>query len=83
MAGLGIGALWVRTFTLYMVKHQTLSTYRYLESGAHWAIAALALIMFLRLAHIELPELVVGTIGLVFIGASIFSSIRANSKVDI
>ena len=81
MAGLGIGALWVRTFTLYMVKHQTLNTYRYLESGAHWAIAALALVMFLRLAHIELPELVVGTIGLVFIGASILSSRRANNSI--
>lgn len=80
MAGLGIGALWVRTLTLYMVKHQTLSTYRYLESGAHWAIAVLALIMFLRLAHIELPELVVGTVGLAFIGASIFSSTRTNER---
>ncbi len=78
MAGLGIGAIWVRTMTLYMVKHRTLSTYRYLESGAHWAIACLALIMFLKLAHIELPELIVGTIGLVCIGSSIFSSIRAN-----
>lgn len=79
MAGLGIGALWVRTMTLYMVKHQTLTTYRYLESGAHWAIATLALIMFLKLAHIELPELVVGTVGLVFIGGAVASSVRANS----
>lgn len=78
MAGLGIGALWVRTMTLYMVKHETLNTYRYLESGAHWAIACLALIMFLKLAHIEVPELVVGTIGLVFIGGSMLSSVRAN-----
>lgn len=78
MAGLGIGALWVRTMTLYMVKHQTLTTYRYLESGAHWAIACLALIMFLKLAHIEVPELIIGTIGLVFIGGSIISSVRAN-----
>lgn len=81
MAGLGIGAIWVRTMTLYMVKHKTLTTYRYLESGAHWAIACLALIMFLKLAHIELPELVVGTIGLVFIGGSIFWSIRANKAI--
>lgn len=80
MAGLGIGALWVRTMTLYMVKHQTLSTYRYLESGAHWAIASLSLIMFLKLAHIEVPELVVGTIGLICIGASIFSSTRLKSR---
>lgn len=80
MAGLGIGALWVRTMTLYMVKHQTLTTYRYLESGAHWAIACLALIMFLKLAHIEVPELIVGTIGLVFIGGAVLSSIRANKR---
>lgn len=81
MAGLGIGAIWVRTMTLYMVKHQTLTTYRFLESGAHWAIAALALIMFLKLAHIEFPELAVGTIGLVFIGGSVFSSIRYNKSL--
>lgn len=80
MAGLGIGALWVRTMTLYMVKHQTLTTYRYLESGAHWAIASLALIMLLKLAHIEVPELIVGSIGLVFIGGAVFSSMRANKR---
>lgn len=80
MAGLGIGALWVRTMTLYMVKHQTLTTYQYLESGAHWAIAGLSLVMFLKLAHIELPELVVGSIGLVFIGSSVYWSTRENRK---
>lgn len=78
MAGLGIGALWVRTMTIYMVRKGTLLQYRYLESGAHWAIACLSAIMFLKLAHIELPELVVGTVGLVFIGSAVFSSIRAN-----
>lgn len=83
MAGLGIGALWVRTMTLYMVKHKTLTTYRYLESGAHWAIACLALIMFLKLAHIEVPELIVGTIGLVFIGGAIVSSMRANKSARV
>ena len=78
MAGLGIGALWVRTMTIYMVRKGTLLQYRYLESGAHWAIACLSAIMFLKLAHIELPELVVGTVGLVFIGSAVFSSIRVN-----
>ncbi|MDB5177634.1 MAG: conserved rane protein of unknown function, partial [Candidatus Saccharibacteria bacterium] len=74
MAGLGIGALWVRTMTIYMVRKGTLLRYRYLESGAHWAIACLSAIMFLKLAHIELPEIVVGSVGLVFIGAAIYSS---------
>jgi hypothetical protein len=78
MAGLGIGALWVRTMTIYMVRHKTLATYRYLESGAHWAIISLAAIMILKLFHIELPELVVGTVGLVFVGGAMYSSVRAN-----
>jgi hypothetical protein len=80
MAGLGIGALWVRTMTIYMVRKGTLLQYRYLESGAHWAIACLSAIMFLKLAHIELPEILVGSIGLVFIGAAIISSVRINSQ---
>ena len=29
MAGLGIGALWVRSFTLLMVRRRTLEAYRY------------------------------------------------------
>ncbi len=74
MAGLGIGAMWVRALTLYMVKHHTLVKYRYLESGAHWAILCLSLIMFLKLFHIELPELLVGSIGLVFIAGAVWSS---------
>lgn len=78
MAGLGIGALWVRTMTLYMVKHKTLTTFRYLESGAHWAIVCLALVMFLKLAHIEVPEIIIGSIGLVFIILSLVSSHIAN-----
>lgn len=76
MAGLGIGALWVRTMTIHMVRHETLLKYKYLESGAHWAIACLAVIMFLKIVGIELPELIVGGIGLVCIAASIYSSIR-------
>ena len=80
MAGLGIGALWVRTMTIYMVRKGTLLRYRYLESGAHWAIACLSAIMFLKLAHIELPEIVVGSIGLLFIGSAVLSSVRANRR---
>lgn len=76
MAGLGIGAIWVRTMTIYMVRHETLSKYQYLESGAHWAIFALACVMLLKLFDVELPELVVGSIGLVFIAGSVFSSAR-------
>jgi uncharacterized protein len=76
MIGLGIGALWVRTLTIDMVKRQTLQTYKYLESGAHWAIVFLSLVMLLKLFHIELPEVIVGSIGLLCIGFSVYSSQR-------
>lgn len=77
MAGLGIGALWVRTMTIYMVRHDTLLKYKYLESGAHWAILALSGVMFLKIFRIELPELAVGIIGLVFVAGAIAASVRA------
>lgn len=76
MIGLGIGALWVRTLTLHMVEHKTLSEYKYLESGAHWAILFLSLVMFLKLFHIELPEVIVGSLGLVCIALSVYSSYK-------
>ena len=75
-AGLGVGALWVRTMTVYMVRHNTLVKYKYLESGAHWAIISLAIIMFLKLLGMELPEIIIGTIGLVFIVGSVVSSTK-------
>lgn len=80
MIGLGIGALWVRTMTIYMVRHKTLLVYKYLESGAHWAIVCLATVMFLKLAHIEVPEIIIGLIGLFFIAASIVSSVVARRR---
>jgi len=43
--GLGlIGAMFVRSLTVYLVRQGTLSEYVYLEHGAHWAIGALAFI---------------------------------------
>ena len=47
--GLGIGAFWVRSLTIYMVDKGTLDEYRYLEHGAMWAIGFLAAIMILEL----------------------------------
>lgn len=80
MAGLGIGALWVRTLTIHMVESNTLLKYKYLESGAHWAIVFLSAVMLLKLFHIEFPEILVGSIGLVCIGLSVFSSMRESKK---
>lgn len=77
--GLGIGAFFVRSLTVYMVKERTLDTLKYLEHGAHWAIFGLALSMFVSLLT-EVPEIVTGTIGIVFVLAAYWSSVRLNAK---
>lgn len=77
--GLGIGAMFVRSLTIMLVDEGTLATYRYLEHGAFYAIGALAMIMFLKVTH-EVPEMVTGVIGAVFIGLSLWSSVSYKKK---
>lgn len=73
--GLGlIGALFVRSITIYLVKKGSLNEYVYLEHGAHWAIGALAVILLISVGF-HVNELITGTIGIVFIGAALTSSI--------
>ena len=79
MLGLGIGAMFVRSLTILLVEKDTLDEYRYLEHGAHYAIGALALIMILSLKF-NISELFTGTIGIVFIALSIWSSIRHKNR---
>lgn len=74
--GLGlIGAMYVRSITVYLVRQGTLSEYVYLEHGAHWAIGALSVILLLSLEW-EIPELVTGLVGVAFIGAAFIGSLR-------
>ncbi len=75
--GLGIGAMFVRSMTIFLVRKGTMSEYRYLEHGAFYAILALAVIMYINtFAHI--PEVITGLIGAVLIGLAFWSSVRAN-----
>ena len=78
-AGLGIGALFVRSLTVYLVRQGTLAEYRYLEHGAHWAIGALAIILLTELKY-SIPQAVTGVLGLAFILAAYTSSVLANRK---
>jgi hypothetical protein len=75
MLGLTIGAMFVRSLTIFLVEKGTLDAYIFLEHGAHYAIGALSVIMLLSLKY-EVPELVTGLIGVAFIGWSVLSSIR-------
>lgn len=77
--GLSIGAMFVRSLTIMLVEKKTLGKYLYLEHGAHWAIGALAVIMLISTFH-EVPEVVTGIIGLVFILLALVSSLRHNKK---
>ncbi len=75
--GLGIGAMYVRSLTVYLVRQGTLDDYVYLEHGAHYAIGALAAILLVTIQY-EISEIVTGLIGVVLIGSSFWSSVRRN-----
>jgi hypothetical protein len=75
MLGLAIGAVFVRSITVFLVRQGTLDEYVYLEHGAHYAIGILALIMFITMKF-HVPEIVTGLIGIAFIAASVVSSLR-------
>ena len=77
--GLGIGAMFVRSLTLQLVKSDTMTKFRYLEHAAFWAIGALAIITFVGVTH-EVPEVVTGLIGAAFIGLGVWTSVIANKK---
>lgn len=80
VAGLGIGAFFVRTLTVFLVRQKTLDTLVYLEHGAHWAILGLAIAMLASL-FIHVPEVITGSVGLAFVAFSYWSSLRARSKL--
>ncbi|RLL66603.1 DUF475 domain-containing protein [Streptomyces sp. Z26] len=78
--GLGIGAMYVRSLTVYLVRQGTLDDYVYLEHGAHYAIGALAAILLVTIKY-EIHEVVTGLIGVALIGLSFWSSVRRNHAI--
>ncbi len=81
VVGLGIGAYFVRSLTVYLVRAKTLESLVYLEHGAHWAIFGLAITMFAGLV-VHVPEVLIATIGLGFIALSYVSSRKANKLLE-
>lgn len=74
--GLGVGAFWVRSLTIYLVRKGTLKSYIYLEHGAHYAILALSVALFSSL-FIHIPDAVTGIAGIGIILASFQASREA------
>ncbi|WP_329547855.1 DUF475 domain-containing protein [Streptomyces sp. NBC_01356] len=78
--GLGIGAMYVRSLTVYLVRQGTLDDYVYLEHGAHYAIGALAAILLITI-RFEINEVITGLVGVVLIAWSFWSSVRRNKAL--
>ena len=78
--GLGIGAMYVRSLTVYLVRQGTLDDYVYLEHGAHYAIGALAVLLMVTIQY-QINEVITGLVGVVLIGWSFWSSVRRNEKL--
>lgn len=78
--GLGIGAMYVRSLTVYLVRQGTLDDYVYLEHGAHYAIGALAAMLLITIQY-EISEIITGLLGVVLIGWSFWSSVRRNKRL--
>ncbi|MFE4869606.1 DUF475 domain-containing protein [Streptomyces sp. NPDC056682] len=79
--GLGIGAMYVRSLTVYLVRQGTLDDYVYLEHGAHYAIGALAVILLVTIQY-EINEVITGLVGVVLIAWSFWSSVRRNRRIE-
>ena len=82
MLGLAIGAMFVRSMTIYLVDKGTLDAYIYLEHGAHYAIGALAFIMIASGTGLHVPEVVTGLIGVAFIVWAVIASIQYNKRIE-
>ncbi|MEW1551013.1 DUF475 domain-containing protein [Streptomyces tsukubensis] len=78
--GLGVGAMYVRSLTVYLVRQGTLDDYVYLEHGAHYAIGALATLLLITI-RFEINELITGFIGVALIGWSFWSSVQRNRRL--
>jgi hypothetical protein len=79
--GLGIGAFYIRSLTVHLVRQGTLDDYVYLEHGAHYAIGALALILMASIRY-TIPEVVTGLIGVAFIALALFGSMLRNRRAE-
>ena len=79
MLGLGIGAMAVRYFTIYMVEREVVSKYIFLEHGAMWSIGLLALSMLVQIFH-HLPAMLITTFAIVPIGLAFVHSIYKNKE---
>ena len=73
--------MFIRSLTLYFVAHKTLSNFRYLEHGAHYAIGILSVIMLAKIM-LHINEVITGTIGIGLIILAFLHSIAENKREE-
>ena len=74
--GLGIGAVWVRTFTKMMSESKEFAELPYLGSGAFWNVTALIPLMIIGVRY-DVPEWIPGLAAVLIIGKSYYDSKKA------
>lgn len=79
LLGLGIGAMFVRSLTVMLVRRGTLERHVFLEHGAFYAIGVLGTIMLVTTVQ-PVPEWLTGLVGIVFIAFSLISSLRRERR---
>lgn len=79
-AGLTIGAFFVRSLTIFMVDHDTLGKFKYLEHAAMSSIAILVAIMFGAVLHFEVGEMVAAGSAITILGLGVFTSIISDRR---
>lgn len=77
MIGLGIGAFFVRSLTIYFVEKNTIEAFVYLEHGAFYALGVLSILMMLGSFH-HISEWITGLSGMFILVMSVIFSIRAS-----
>jgi hypothetical protein len=77
--GLAIGAAYIRSLTVYVVRKGTLDEYRYLEHGAYYSIALLAVLLLWEVWR-DVPDWITACTGAVVITAAWLTSIWAAKR---
>lgn len=81
MLGLAMGAMFVRSLTVYLVRQGTLDEYIFLEHGAHYAIGVLAAIMLISMT-VHVSEVITGLAGAILIALSLYSSVQYKKNTE-
>lgn len=77
--GLAIGAAYIRSLTVYVVRKGTLDEYRYLEHGAYYSIALLAVLLLWEVWR-DVPDWITACTGAIVITAAWLTSVWAAKR---